>query len=66
MSDKLTIISDKFRKGNTEVEVEGLTVVIDGTIKQVFDKIKVEKEYDNYTDILRDALMLGLNSIIKK
>ncbi|GFN30960.1 hypothetical protein [Paenibacillus xylaniclasticus] len=66
MSDKLTIINDKFQREDNGTEVDGLTIIIDGTLKQVFDKIIAEKEgYDNYSEVLRDALFQGINSIIK-
>ena len=39
-SNKLTIMSEMYRQDGTDVEVEGLTVIVNGVIKQAFDKIK--------------------------
>ncbi|KQO04816.1 hypothetical protein [Paenibacillus sp. Leaf72] len=66
MSDKLTILNEKFKREGSEVEVDGLTIFIDGTLKKVFDKIKAEKGYNDYSEILRDALIQGINKIIKE
>ncbi|MBU3102439.1 MULTISPECIES: hypothetical protein [Clostridium] len=62
----LTIQSEKFQKDENSEPVEGLTIIIDGKVKQVFDKIKLEKGYNSYSEILRDAIFNGINTIIKK
>lgn len=36
----MTIISEKFENGQNGETVEGLTLIVDGKIKQVFDRIK--------------------------
>jgi len=64
-NDLLTIISEKFENGQNGEQVDGLTVIIDGKIKQVFDKILSEKGYNDYTEILRDAIFNGINKIIE-
>ena len=33
-------MSEMYRQDGTDVEVEGLTVIVNGVIKQAFDKIK--------------------------
>ncbi|AKA70482.1 hypothetical protein [Clostridium scatologenes] len=48
-------------------KVQGLTIIVDGKLKQVMDII-VEKneDYSNYTEVVRDALFEGINNIINK
>ncbi|WP_257350214.1 hypothetical protein [Pseudalkalibacillus decolorationis] len=65
MSEKLTILKDKFQKGESDEEVEGLTIIIDGKIKEVFDEvINTQKEYSEYTEVMRDVVFTGLRSIL--
>ncbi|MGC6768048.1 hypothetical protein ACYSNR_00490 [Enterococcus sp. LJL128] len=67
MSDNnLTIMNELFNKEGSEEQVEGLTIMVDGVIKQVFDKIKADKNYDTYNEVLRDVIFEGINSIVKK
>lgn len=64
MSDNLVIMNEKFKKEDSEQEVDGLTVIVEGVIKQVFDKIKDLKGYNEYNDVLRDVIVEGINKII--
>ncbi|MBC1891430.1 hypothetical protein [Listeria booriae] len=65
-NDMLTIINENYKKQDTKEEIEGLTILLDGTIKQLFDKIRVEKNYKDNNEVLRDIVFAGVNSIIKK
>lgn len=41
--------------------------MIDGKLRQMVERIHEENPiYDNHTEIIRDALLEGLNQIIKK
>ena len=64
--NNLTILNEKFKKENSTQEVEGLTVLVDGLIQQVFDNIKNIREYESYNEVLRDVIFEGINSIISK
>lgn len=64
MDSDLVILNEKFKKENSEQEVDGLTIIIDGVIKQVFDKFKDLKGYDGYNEVLRDVIVEGVNKII--
>ncbi|MBC6309998.1 hypothetical protein HCJ66_10635 [Listeria sp. FSL L7-1582] len=64
-NDMLTILNESYKKQGTEEEIEGLTVLLDGTIKQVFDKIRIEKNYKDNNEVLRDIIFTGVNSIIE-
>ena len=47
-----------------KLENEGITIMVDGVIKELFDIIKREKkEYSNNVSIVQDALMKGLEEI---
>ena len=58
-------MKDTFHKEGDSQEIEGLTVMIDGVIKQVFDKIRLEKKYNDNTEVLRDIIFEGINSIVQ-
>ncbi|MBM6847136.1 hypothetical protein H6A00_08645, partial [Bacillus licheniformis] len=48
-------------------KVEGITIIVDGQFKQVLDIIKAKSDsYQNYTEIIRDALFEGVNSMTMK
>ena len=64
MDSDLVILNEKFKKENSEQEVDGLTIIVDGVIKQVFDKFKDLKGYDGYNAFLRDVIVEGVNKII--
>ncbi|MGG1221003.1 hypothetical protein ABE236_26600 [Priestia endophytica] len=64
--NKLVILNETLKKEGSEEEVEGLTIVVDGVIQQMFEIIKSERGYTNYNEVLRDIIFEGVNSIIKK
>lgn len=66
-TETFTIMKDTFGKKGTEEQVEGLTLIIDGKLKEVFDTI-IERsdEYKTYTDVLSDVVINGVNEIIDK
>lgn len=64
MNSNLVIMNEKFKKENSEQEVDGLTIIVDGAIKQIFDRFKELKGYDEYNEVLRDVIVEGINKII--
>ncbi|PAF23098.1 hypothetical protein CHH49_00620 [Terribacillus saccharophilus] len=66
-TETFTIMKDTFGKKGTEEQVEGLTLIIDGKLKEVFDTI-IERsdEYKTYTDVLSNVIIYGVNEIIDK
>ncbi|MEC1503970.1 hypothetical protein P9D64_21815 [Bacillus sonorensis] len=67
MADKITILRETFENGETGPEVEGLTLMIDGKMKDVFDiLISQNDDYNDYTEIMRDIVIAGVNHIISK
>ncbi len=62
-----TIMKDTFGKKDSDEKVEGLTVIVDGKLKDMFDKIIRESErYNNYTDVLSMVILKGINEIIEE
>ena len=62
-----TILKDTFGKAGSEEKVEGLTVIVDGTLKEMFDKIINESDgYENYSDVLSMVVLKGMNVIIEE
>lgn len=62
-----TIMQETFGKEGSNESVEGLTVIVDGILKEMFDKIIRESdEYSSYTDVLSSAILKGIDSIIVK
>ncbi|MGQ3377799.1 hypothetical protein HPB58_15285 [Priestia filamentosa] len=64
--NKLVILNETLKKEGSEEDIEGLTIVVDGVIQQMFEIIKSERGYTNYNEVLRDIIFEGVNTIIKK
>ncbi|MCY8151963.1 hypothetical protein [Bacillus paralicheniformis] len=63
-NDTVTMLNEEFENDQTGEKVEGITIIIDGQFKQVLDIIKAKSDsYQNYTEIIRDALFEGVNSM---
>ena len=62
----VTILNEEFENDKTGEKVQGLTIIVDGKLKQAMDNI-IEKDdnYNNYSEIVRDSLFDGINNIIK-
>ena len=57
-------MTEEFVNEKTGEKVEGITIMVDGAIKELFDIIIQEKkEYNNNVSIVQDALMKGLEEI---
>ena len=66
MDRKLTIISENFENEKTGELVEGVTIIVDGMLKQVLEIIiNNGNQYDNNVSIISDALVKGLDEIRK-
>ncbi|TWL38645.1 hypothetical protein P5637_09755 [Bacillus paralicheniformis] len=66
-NDTVTMLNEEFVNYQTGEKVEGITIIIDGQFKQVLDIIKAKSDsYENYTEIIRDAVFEGVNSMTMK
>lgn len=61
----VTMLSEQFQNDKTGEMVEGITIIVDGKLKQILDMIKSKNEnYKSDTEVLRDAIFEGINKII--
>lgn len=64
MKKTISIMTEEFENEKTGERVEGITIMVDGSIKELFEIIKREKgEYENNVSIVQDALIKGLEQI---
>ncbi|KKI89581.1 hypothetical protein WQ54_24790 [Bacillus sp. SA1-12] len=65
-ANQFNMMVDKFVNGDTGEEVDGITILIDGKLKQVFD-ILMEKDpkYTTYPEILRDIIFSGTSQLME-
>ena len=67
MSDQLTILTDDYTNKETGDEIEGITVLMEGKMKELFDKILSESnQYKDYSEVMRDVVIYGVNEVLKK
>lgn len=65
-NNKIIILSESFQNEDTNELVQGLTILIDGKLKQVMDIIiSKDNSYNSYIDIVKDSLINGIDNIIK-
>ena len=64
-SNTVTILNEEFENDKTGEKVKGITIIMDGKLKEVVDLLmKNDSSYNNYTEVVRDALFKGINSMI--
>lgn len=64
MKRTISIMTEEFENEKTGERVEGITIMVDGAIKELFEIIEREKiEYESNVSIVQDALMKGLEQI---
>lgn len=67
MKKTITMMSEEFENENTGEKVEGITIIVDGMLKQTLDIIKMKQpNYENNVSILQEAFMRGLEEIRKE
>ncbi len=61
----VTILNEEFENDKSGEKVQGITIIIDGKLKEVVDLLMQNNPaYKNYTEIFRDAFFQGINSMI--
>ena len=64
MKKTITIISEEFENEKTGEKVEGVTIMVDGILKEFMDIIKAKNpQYESNVSVIQDALMQGLEVI---
>lgn len=67
MDNKLRMLSEKFVNEQTGEQVRGITIMVDGQVKQVLDLLIAQnEEYKDYTEVVRDALFAGISDLIRQ
>lgn len=67
MDNTVTILNEEFENDKTDEEVQGITIIVEGKLKEVLDLLmKNNPDYKNYTEIVRDAFFNGINSMIRE
>ena len=67
MDNKMRIMSEEFENTNTGEKVTGVTVMIDGKLKQVYDvMIKKSGGEKSYLEMLQEVLVMGIDEYIKR
>ena len=67
MDNTVTILNEEFENDKTGEKVQGITIIVDGRLKEVLDLLmKNNPDYKNYTEIVRDAFFDGINSMIRE
>lgn len=65
--DTIIIMDEEYNVADTEELVSASSIVIDGPLKLVMDKILLNNaEFECYNDLIKEALYLGLIAIINK
>ena len=66
-NNTVTILNEEFENDKTGEKVQGITIIVDGKLKEVLDLLmKNNPDYKNYTEIVRDAFFDGTNSMIRE
>ena len=66
MDNKMRIMAEEFENTDTGEKVTGITVMIDGKLKQVFDvMIKKSGGEKSYLEMLQEVLVMGIDEYIK-
>ena len=62
--DKMTVIQEMFKKGETDELVPAVPVILDGKIKGVVDILMEKKGYEGYPEAISDIIFKGISTII--
>lgn len=66
MKKTISIMTEEFENEKTGEKVEGITVMVDGMLKDFLEIIQSKNpNYQSNLDVIQDALMKGLEDIKK-
>ena len=60
-NNTVTILNEEFENDKTGEKVQGITIIVDGKLKEVLDLLM-----KNNPEIVRDAFFDGINSMIRE
>lgn len=63
MKQTVSIMTEVFKNEKTGENVEGITIMVDGVLKQMFDILKERCNYKDSASIVQDALFKGLEEM---
>ena len=61
--DKISILIEQFENDTTGDIVEGITILVDGKLKDVVDILKDKLNQKESVNIIHDALLIGLEEL---
>lgn len=65
--DKMTLLSEEFENDKTGERVSGITIIVDGKLKAIMDVLIAKNDkYQDYTEVVRDAIFNGINVLIQE
>lgn len=61
--DKISMLIEQFENDTTGEIVEGITILVDGKLKDVVDILKDKLNQKESVNIIHDALLIGLEEL---
>lgn len=66
MKKTISIMTEEFENEQTGEKVEGITIMVDGMLKEFVNIVRAkDSNYQTTVDVIQDALMRGLEDIKK-
>lgn len=67
MKKTISILTEEFENEQTNEKVEGITIIVDGMLKDFVEIVKAkDSSYQTTVDVIQDSLMKGLDEVRKK
>jgi len=67
MDNFMTIYTDEYENEQNGNKVTGVTIIVDGKIKQVIDALIDKRgKNENYTQLIQESLVIGINEMINE
>jgi hypothetical protein len=63
-NNKIVILNDKFKNEESGELIDGITIIIDGQVKQVLDIIISKENFEDYTEAVKEIFFNGINNYI--
>lgn len=64
--DKISMLIEQFENETTGDMVEGITILIDGSLKDVIDILKNKLNQKASVNIINEALLIGLEELARR